>query len=203
MKRRLFESTLQAVVRRDDDGRFVVTAPTVGLWRLAPEPGTLLQPGMAMGQLEVLGKLHRLEVPEGAHGMVVGYEPPIDRARLPVAFGQTLLVLDPAAVAGAAASAGAEVAGGASTAGAELVFRSPSSGRFYSRPGPDKPPFVSVGDVVHAGQTVALLEVMKTFNRIQYGGSGLPERARVVRIVPADDADLASGDAILELEAAD
>jgi acetyl-CoA carboxylase biotin carboxyl carrier protein len=47
---------------------------------------------------------------------------------------------------------------------------------------------------------VALLEVMKTFNRVQYGGSGLPERARVLRVVPSDGDDLAAGDAILELE---
>jgi acetyl-CoA carboxylase biotin carboxyl carrier protein len=158
---------------------------------------------MEMGQLEVLGQLHRLEVPEGAHGMVVPYAPPLDRARLPVAFGQALLVLDPSAVGSAGADAAADAAGTAADAGSDLVFRSPSSGRFYGRPGPDKPPFVSVGDVISTGQTVALLEVMKTFNRVQYGGSGLPERARVVRIVPADDADLSAGDPILELEAAD
>lgn len=203
MRRHLFQPTMEAELRQDDEGRFVLTAPAVGLWRMAPEPGTLLQPGMSLGQLEVLGRIHRLEVPEGAHGLVVPYTPPLDLARVPVAFGQAMLVLDPSATAASSARGTADTGPSSAGATADLVFRSPSSGRFYSRPGPDKPAFVSVGDVISSGHTVALLEVMKTFNRIQYGGAGLPERARVVRIVPADDADLASGDPILELEAAD
>jgi acetyl-CoA carboxylase biotin carboxyl carrier protein len=203
LRRRLFQPTLVASVRHEDDGRFSVTAPAVGLWRLAPEPGTLLQPGMALGQLEVLGRLHRLEVPEGAHGLVLPYAPPIALARMPVAFGQVLAVLDPTATAAGAGVAATRAGPGSAADTADLVFRSPSSGRFYGRPGPDKPPFVSVGEVISSGHTVALLEVMKTFNRIQYGGSGLPVRAKVLRIVPTDDADLSAGDPILELEAAD
>jgi hypothetical protein len=37
---------------------------------------------------------------------------------------------------------------------------------------------------------------------VQYGGEGLPPRARVRAIVPADESDLAPGDVILELEPA-
>ena len=55
---------------------------------------------------------------------------------------------------------------------------------------------------VAPGQTVALLEVMKTFHRVAYGGDGLPERAKDVAIVPAEESDLAGGDAILTLEPA-
>jgi acetyl-CoA carboxylase biotin carboxyl carrier protein len=80
------------------------------------------------------------------------------------------------------------------------VFRSPSAGRYYGRPSPDKPPFVSVGDEVHEGQVVGLLEVMKTFTRIPYGGAVLPRRAKVTRIVPSDEEDLDQGSPILELE---
>jgi len=92
--------------------------------------------------------------------------------------------------------AAAEVAEGV------LAVRAPSSGRFWARPSPDRPPFVAPGDVVTAGQTVCLLEVMKTFNRITYGGPDLPERARVTAVRPADGDDLAGGDVILELEPA-
>ena len=42
---------------------------------------------------------------------------------------------------------------------------------------------------------------MKTFNRITYGGDGLPARARVVRILPADGDDLDGGQPLLEIEA--
>ena len=83
-----------------------------------------------------------------------------------------------------------------------LQFTSPLSGRYYAKPGPDQPPFVQVGDIIARGQTVALLEVMKTFNRIAYGGEDLPERVKIVGIGPGDGDDLDEGDAILDLEPA-
>jgi acetyl-CoA carboxylase biotin carboxyl carrier protein len=123
------------------------------------------------------------------------------RARQPVAYGQRMLVLDPAlgAEPGLAAAAGAtseqpEAEG--------LVFRAPMSGRFYSRSSPDKPPLVQVGDVIHTGTTVCLLEVMKTFNRVSYGGDDLPDTARIIEIRPGDEDDLDAGDIILVLESA-
>ena len=85
----------------------------------------------------------------------------------------------------------------ADTAG--LAVHAPSSGRYWARPAPDKPPFVSVGDVVATGQTVCLLEVMKTFHRVTWGGPGLPERARVTAIHPQDGDDLTADQVILEL----
>jgi acetyl-CoA carboxylase carboxyltransferase component len=96
--------------------------------------------------------------------------------------------------------AGRDVAKATTTA--SLAIRAPSSGRFWARPSPEKQSFVSVGDVVTAGQTVCLLEVMKTFHRVAYAGDGLPERARVLAIRPADGDDLAAGDVLIELEPA-
>jgi acetyl-CoA carboxylase biotin carboxyl carrier protein len=81
-----------------------------------------------------------------------------------------------------------------------LTFRSPSSGRFYARPAPDRDPFVKPGDIVKRGAAVAMLEVMKTFNRIQLAGDDLPDALRVVRVLPADGDDVEAGDVLLELE---
>jgi acetyl-CoA carboxylase biotin carboxyl carrier protein len=73
------------------------------------------------------------------------------------------------------------------------------SGRFYSRPSPNDPPFVSAGEIVQRGQTIGLLEVMKTFNRLVYQGDALPERAVVEKIVPGEGDDVVRGDVILAL----
>ena len=81
-----------------------------------------------------------------------------------------------------------------------LVFRAPTSGRFYGRPSPDKAPFVSIGDELAPGTTICLLEVMKTFNRVTYGGSGLPERAKVREILVVEGADVTAGEPLLTLE---
>jgi acetyl-CoA carboxylase biotin carboxyl carrier protein len=83
-----------------------------------------------------------------------------------------------------------------------LVFRAPLAGRVYFRPSPDKPHFVAAGSIVEWGTTVCLLEVMKSFNRVGYGGAGLPERARVVRLLVDDGTDVDAGAPMLQLEPA-
>jgi acetyl-CoA carboxylase biotin carboxyl carrier protein len=45
-------------------------------------------------------------------------------------------------------------------------IESPSVGLFWRSPSPGAPPFVEVGDKVEAGQTVAIVEVMKLMNHV-------------------------------------
>jgi acetyl-CoA carboxylase biotin carboxyl carrier protein len=49
---------------------------------------------------------------------------------------------------------------------------SPMIGRFYARPEPGKPPFVSLGSKVTAISTVALIEVMKVYTSVEAGVDG-------------------------------
>ena len=51
-------------------------------------------------------------------------------------------------------------------------IKSPIVGTFYSAPSPTKPPFVKVGDKVHEGDTVCIIESMKVMNEIQADISG-------------------------------
>lgn len=189
---RALEPQLLAKIERD--GSLVhLRCPTVGHWREAPDEGSLIRPGSTLGFIATLGVLHRVVAPPGAIGIVTARE---GNAPGYVAYGDVLLTLDLEVATGSVAAAAVESevdAGG-------LAFRSPLSGRFYLRPAPDQPPFVSPGDVVKVGQTVALLEVMKTFNRLTYGGDGMPETAKVVAVVPENESDLARGDVILRLE---
>jgi acetyl-CoA carboxylase biotin carboxyl carrier protein len=46
------------------------------------------------------------------------------------------------------------------------AIESPSVGLFWRSPSPGAPPFVEVGDQVEAGQTVAIVEVMKLMNHV-------------------------------------
>lgn len=183
---------------REHDGAEVLCAPAVGLWRDVPAPGSRLVEGSSCGELEVLGVLHELVAPPGTDGVVAGDG--IHLGERALGFGDVMLRLQPLAI-GAAEVAHATVAAKAE-AGDRLLFRAPLSGRFYARPSPDKPTFVSAGDVIAAGHTIALLEVMKTFNRLAYGGAGLPERARVRAVLVRDEDDVEAGTPILELEPA-
>lgn len=183
---------------REGNVRFAVWSPAVGLWRGAPVPGSLVSPGTPLGSLEVLGVLHRLIAPPDVHGIVVESEPR-RLARRPVQFGDLLLRLDPA-VSGAAVTATASESTDTGPDG--LVFRAPSSGRYYARPSPDRDPFVRIGDIVTQGETVALIEVMKTFHRLAYGGDELPARAKVVHLFPKDGDDVEMGDPLVRVEPA-
>jgi len=53
-----------------------------------------------------------------------------------------------------------------------LEVRSPIVGTFYRSGGPDKPPFVKVGDTIKAGDVVCIIEAMKLFNEIESDVSG-------------------------------
>jgi acetyl-CoA carboxylase biotin carboxyl carrier protein len=53
-----------------------------------------------------------------------------------------------------------------------VAIESPMVGTFYASPGPDKPPFMSVGSSVGPDTTVCLVEAMKIFNEIKAERSG-------------------------------
>jgi acetyl-CoA carboxylase biotin carboxyl carrier protein len=66
-----------------------------------------------------------------------------------------------AAIAGAANGPASEPGGDA------VDVTSPFVGSFYRSPSPDVPPFVDVGSVVRAGQTLCIIEAMKLMNEIE------------------------------------
>ncbi|MCP5404680.1 MAG: acetyl-CoA carboxylase biotin carboxyl carrier protein [Pseudomonadaceae bacterium] len=104
-------------------------------------------------ELEQNGVRMRLKKP--ASGMVA--------APLPVA--------QPAAAP--AAPAAAEATG---------TFKAPMVGTFYRAANPDAAPFVDVGDKVKPGQTLCIIEAMKTMNQIA------AEKAGTVKAILADNA---------------
>lgn len=71
----------------------------------------------------------------------------------------------------------------------------PLTGVYYSAPSPASPPFVNVGDIIHVGQVIALIEAMKVFNEVQSEIAG-----RVVAL-PAKNGDVVQkGSALLKVE---
>lgn len=47
------------------------------------------------------------------------------------------------------------------------IIKSPMVGTFYRAPSPDSAPYVSIGDNVKKGQTIAIIEAMKIMNEIE------------------------------------
>ena len=80
---------------------------------------------------------------------------------------------------------------------AGFTVTAPTDGVFYRRPGPDAPPFVDVGARVRNGQAVGLIESMKTFNQILFGGAGYPDDGEVVDIAVEDAEEVRSGQVLM------
>ncbi len=109
----------------------------------------------------------------------------------PVDYGRVLLRLLPVAASDGEGewTAHAEEASRDVPDGAFAVT-SPTHGMFYRRPRPDEPAYVEMGQIVESGSTLGLVEVMKCFSAITYGGQQLPARAEVIDIRADDGAEV-------------
>jgi acetyl-CoA carboxylase biotin carboxyl carrier protein len=72
---------------------------------------------------------------------------------------------------------------------------SPMVGTVFASPEPGAEPFIRVGDTITEGQTVMLIEAMKTYNPIRATASG-----RVVQILVGDSTPVEFGEELLLVE---
>jgi acetyl-CoA carboxylase biotin carboxyl carrier protein len=89
----------------------------------------------------------------------------------------------------------APIAGHVAKEDRSIAIVAPLTGVYYSSPSPTSPPFVALGDVVHVGQVIALVEAMKVFNEVQAEVSG-----RVVELVATSGDVVQKGDALIRVE---
>jgi len=99
---------------------------------------------------------------------------------------------EPAATVAAAVSAAPAAATAADEAGA---VRSPMVGTIYLAPEPGAQPYVTVGSTVSAGDTLFIIEAMKTLNPVR-----APRDGRVARILADNAAPVEYGEVLLILE---
>ena len=103
----------------------------------------------------------------------------------------------PVAAASAPAPAGAPAAAApaapARAAGDEV--KSPMVGTVYLQPNPGAPSFVKVGDTVEAGQTLFIVEAMKTMNPIP-----APRAGKLVQILIEDAQPVEFGEPLAIIE---
>ena len=105
-----------------------------------------------------------------------------------------------AAPVAVAAPAAAAAPGAAAGANGDLgkhpgAVKSPMVGTAYLAPEPGKPNFVVVGDKVTAGQTLLIIEAMKTFNPIK-----APKAGMIVRILVENAQPVEFGEALMIVE---
>ena len=151
-----------------------------------------------MGLLGCLNRRFVLTLPDNVGGTVEAAGRP---RSVPVEYGQTLFHLvrpgDETGGAGRTRTTAQEGSGDRKLSPGSRAIRSPTDGVFYCRPSPDAAPFVQTGQRVRRGQPLGLVEVMKTFNQIVYGGVGLPDEAEVVEICCSDAEEVGAGQVLI------
>lgn len=95
----------------------------------------------------------------------------------------------------AAPSAAAPSAAPADPANHPGTVKSPMVGVAYLSPEPGAAPFVKVGDTVVEGQTLALIEAMKTFNHVKAQRGG-----KVTQILFENGSPVEYGEALMVIE---
>ncbi|MDP2116413.1 MAG: acetyl-CoA carboxylase biotin carboxyl carrier protein [Brevundimonas sp.] len=100
----------------------------------------------------------------------------------------------PAPAAAAPASMPSDPAAIVAKQGEEV--KSPMVGTVYLQASPEAPPFIAVGDKVKKGQTLLIVEAMKTMNPIQSPRDGV-----VVEVLVGDAQPVEFGEALVLLEA--
>jgi acetyl-CoA carboxylase biotin carboxyl carrier protein len=146
------------------------------------QPADVAVPGIDLGLLERLLSFmteHGLEEFEYAHGDL---RIRLKKASAPSTVVPVMLPAVPAPVpSGVIAQQAAPPAAAPSPAPAEPapapaqdqhIIKSPIVGTFYAGASPESAPYVRVGDVVEAGQTVCIIEAMKLMNEIEADISG-------------------------------
>ncbi|HEX4825502.1 MAG TPA: biotin/lipoyl-containing protein [Candidatus Polarisedimenticolaceae bacterium] len=174
-----------------EKGRVVLRSPLVGIWSDQPEAGTMVGPGSPAGTLRRLADRVALVVPDGVTGTVETVE--VRELQAAIGFGDVLFAVHETVGAGSAKKSDAVRRDGRAVV-------APTDGVYYRSPSPGAKGYVAVGDRVVAGQAVGLIEVMKTFSPIVYGGASLPERGKVVALLAQDGEEVRAGQPLVEVE---
>jgi len=129
---------------------------------------------------EILEETHlgEIELADGERRIRVA------RPTVTVAAAAPVAMAAPLAAAGAAAPAAAAAAG--DIAKHPGLVKSPMVGTAYLAPEPGKPNFVAIGDKVTAGQTLLIIEAMKTFNPIKAPKAGTVTQILVENAQPVE-----------------
>ncbi len=181
---------------QSEEGKNFLLAPTVGIFTCALEPGQLLVPGQSAGSLTTLGVARTVVVPAGCSGRIASER--FERVYQPVGFGTRIYELEPISEG---QSFETELASEAESS--NLVLCSSHAGRFWHRPSPADDAFANEGDVVEDGSVIGLIEVMKTFTHVHYRATGgLPPRAKLLRFLAGDGAEIKNNAALIEVEPA-
>ncbi len=135
-----------------------------------------------IGEIEIVDEGTKIRISKNSKYAQVQAVPPQVESVPPMA----VLPTAPPPVKEAPAAPAAEAEAKPALAENVVEVRSPMVGTFYRAPAPDADPYVEVGDMVKAGQTLCIIEAMKLMNEIQSEVSGRVAKILVENAQPVE-----------------
>ncbi len=75
-----------------------------------------------------------------------------------------------------------------------ITVKAPIYGVLHRAPAPGQEPFVKIGDMVEAGQTLFIIEAMKVFNKI-----AAPQAGCIKHLIDVDGGEVETGEVLAEI----
>jgi len=142
-------------------GDSALGSPSAGVWTPDVAVGSPLAPGVLLGSLERAGARIDVTAPPGSSGVAAAVHAPGF-----VGFDDVLVHLGDGTV-DLVVTTGPKRGTDEGVPDGVTVVVADTDGTFYARPEPGAPAFATVGASVSARATLALIEVMKTFNPVR------------------------------------
>ena len=160
-----------------------VQSPSVGTWYPEVALGSPVGEGTVLGRLRRSGAELEITAPKGVQGVVTRGAP----AGGALVYGDELVALGDSS--GEFQSVEDEAA--EDMPEGVTAIRAETDGTVYLRPSPDAAPYASEGDALAARDTLALIEVMKTFTPVRVERGGV-----VVKVLVDDGQAITAGEAV-------
>ena len=149
-----------------EDVEIVVSAPALGRFYPSVSPGQALSAGQSIGELMVLGERIALVLPKDiANALVIELLP---KQRGAAISYRTPLVRLSQLESGSLLKRPLVQQEEAELTAGQCAIRAFSEGQFYRASSPNSPPFAKDGELLQPGQTLGLIEVMKSYYDLKF-----------------------------------
>jgi len=178
------------------ESQYCILSPAVGYYSLSPERGAVLIGGSFIGKLRILNSVYELYIPDDVYGSVIP-NPELDKITK-VEYGQELFRLNPEkGLADTEKQHLKEIKEHSGEHEEGFLITAFTDGIFYSKPSPDAPSYVEVGDKIEKGKTIGLIEVMKSFNHIIFKGTDTSTTGTILKIFVGDSEEVKTGQPLI------
>lgn len=141
-----------------------ILSPSIGRIELLVGVHDFIQAGQCIGHLFRLAKRFRLVMGNDQSGFItsIAHHDGI----MSSGYGQPIMTIDPHVHSQKTNQKPSDLIKPESG----IYITSPMDGLFYLSSAPENPPFINIGDHIIPGQTIGLIEVMKSFYPVKYQG---------------------------------